>query len=351
MITKQIIFFILFISTSTVYGMEHTSYFVKATQPSPTAMADKLMDRLLAEQDQQEFTVWSLLPNEILTKIFACADLATKEKIYFTCPNTFSVKITDIIMHSLLVLPRKCHIYHMVETARRNDTVIFINLLCNAINCDHDICNTVSYFLLNDSTELQLLNRYAKHNDTDTLEQLLPYIMAVYRGDATCIDQFLVKNMHHPENRNGMNPLIVSAHYNFPQTVNELLLTQNISLLNMPAPDDGYTPLNEAVREQNIETCRFLLSFKEIDVNIPDNDGITPLAWATCNNDSEMVTLLLAHGAHVNTTSKLYGTPLHTALHNNFQSITTLLLQHPEIKIREREKEMVIAFKKSQEKK
>jgi ankyrin repeat protein len=64
------------------------------------------------------------------------------------------------------------------------------------------------------------------------------------------------------------------------------------------------------------------------NVNAKDNDGITPLIWATRVHRTNTVSLLLAHGANVNVKNKDGETPLFTTVRSGYSDIMDLLLAH-----------------------
>jgi ankyrin repeat protein len=55
------------------------------------------------------------------------------------------------------------------------------------------------------------------------------------------------------------------------------------------------TPLHLAVREGRLETARVLLDAS--DVNARNNQGLSPLHWATLRGDKAMCALLIEYGA------------------------------------------------------
>lgn len=63
-------------------------------------------------------------------------------------------------------------------------------------------------------------------------------------------------------------------------------------------------------------------------VNYQDRLGMTPLHWASAMGKSNIVTLLLDHGASVHIQKKNGWTPLHTATFSNHRHVVTLLLLH-----------------------
>ena len=139
----------------------------------------------------KENTIWSLLPEEILIKIFACADLETKEKLYFSCPEIFSLNINDILNCSPLVLSKKCHLNHMIDAAKNNDVEKFIHLLSNAAYCDDSnisknsypafIVTSVSYLFDYGSAEEEAVDTYFEQHDSVIKEQGLQHILTVYQ--------------------------------------------------------------------------------------------------------------------------------------------------------------------------
>jgi len=68
-------------------------------------------------------------------------------------------------------------------------------------------------------------------------------------------------------------------------------------------------PLVEAVKQGNKEAVRSLLN-QHIDVNMPQPDGTTALAWAAERADLEMAELLIRAGANINAGNDYGATPL-----------------------------------------
>lgn len=273
-------------------------------------------------------SLWSLLPKDIIAKIFACTDLETKEKLLFGCPEMFVLEAKDLLVHSPLVLRREEHLYHMVHTAKNNDKYVFNNLFFNASHCDHvDALDTVRYFLPKNSYELDLLKKCLMLQDSSQLEQLLPYVMAVYKGDEKTIDQYLIKYMYFPEDEERMNPLSMAVHRRHSNGVVELLLTQNIDVLNMQ-DHNGWTPLCWAVYVKDLEMCKFLLSFKEIEVDTFDKDGNAALHLAVLENELPIVKLLLENGVSVNVSNNKRQTPLWCASCTGSVDVVSLLLAY-----------------------
>uniref|UniRef100_A0A8B9MZ88 Uncharacterized protein n=1 Tax=Accipiter nisus TaxID=211598 RepID=A0A8B9MZ88_9AVES len=93
--------------------------------------------------------------------------------------------------------------------------------------------------------------------------------------------------------------------------------------------ENGLTLLHLMVIQGNVEKVKFLLSFlieHDADINMPDDDGWTPLHFAAQNGDDRIVRLLLDHQAQVNAQEHDGWTPLHLASQNNFENVARVLL-------------------------
>lgn len=95
------------------------------------------------------------------------------------------------------------------------------------------------------------------------------------------------------------------------------------------ADDDGLTPIMFAILFHNIDTTKLLI---EHGANINCRDNIimqTPLHFAADEGLEEVVELLLNHGADIEAKTKNDGlTPLHTAVTHGQKKTVRTLLQH-----------------------
>jgi uncharacterized protein len=82
----------------------------------------------------------------------------------------------------------------------------------------------------------------------------------------------------------------------------------------------------EAARGQNREAVRSLLE-QHADVNAPQSDGATALAWAAHGDDLEMAELLIRAGANLNAANDYGVTPLSLACANGSAAMVEKLLQ------------------------
>ena len=92
------------------------------------------------------------------------------------------------------------------------------------------------------------------------------------------------------------------------------------------AAPGGDHQLVEAVRSGDRETVRLLLEL-DVDVDAPEADGATALAWAAHRNDLESAELLIHAGANVNMANKYGATPLWLACNNGSPAVVGMLLQ------------------------
>jgi hypothetical protein len=93
----------------------------------------------------------------------------------------------------------------------------------------------------------------------------------------------------------------------------------------------GMTPLHGAAFSGNLEVVRILIEYDPADINARDEDGSTPLLFASqCQDfkDGSVLQLLLEHGADVNVQDQIGWTPLHQASINGALEVVCLLLDH-----------------------
>ena len=85
--------------------------------------------------------------------------------------------------------------------------------------------------------------------------------------------------------------------------------------------------LHEASAKNNILAVEILLQNKDIDVNLSNILGLTPLTHACRAGYKEIVELLLKAGADPNKADQLYITPLMNACANGHTDIVNILLK------------------------
>ncbi|EAY14926.1 ankyrin repeat protein, putative [Trichomonas vaginalis G3] len=103
----------------------------------------------------------------------------------------------------------------------------------------------------------------------------------------------------------------------------EFLISKGIDVNE--TDDDESTALHLAI--DDIETAKILLAHNA-DVNVENDNFLTPLQMAIQFENIEMVELLILHGANVNVKEDDNWTPLHEAANRNNKELVELLVSH-----------------------
>lgn len=80
----------------------------------------------------------------------------------------------------------------------------------------------------------------------------------------------------------------------------------------------GNSPLCYAVKNSDLKIVKFLLTAKNIDVNVVDKDGRTPLHHAAQRGYVDLAEYLIKIGADVNSVDNFKNTPLHLTAHSGY---------------------------------
>jgi ankyrin repeat protein/subtilisin family serine protease/outer membrane protein OmpA-like peptidoglycan-associated protein len=151
-----------------------------------------------------------------------------------------------------------------------------------------------------------------------------PLTLAAKSGDPQ-IAQVLLNNGARVDgiNRDHETPLIVAAQ-SADKAMSNLLLNNN-AFIN--AQDLQHrTPLYISVEKARLDMVTFLLGRRDVDPDVPADDGQTPLMKAASNGSESIVTILIQNGANVNKTSDFYRTALMEAALAGQSKIVRLLL-------------------------
>lgn len=92
------------------------------------------------------------------------------------------------------------------------------------------------------------------------------------------------------------DPAIQASYLGFNRFV-RILADMGAPLRNLKT---GWTALHSAVSGGHTDLAEWLIVIKSLDVNAQDEDGETPLMYATRHTDMQLIKLLLAKGADVN---------------------------------------------------
>ena len=99
-------------------------------------------------------------------------------------------------------------------------------------------------------------------------------------------------------------------------------------MMNVTLGRYGRTQLHHCVRNGLTYSVKRLLSIRNINVNVKDVNGDTPLHYAAANGHVEIARLLLQNGAEVNAKGNDGWTPLHFAAFQGHVDILHLLVEN-----------------------
>ena len=99
-------------------------------------------------------------------------------------------------------------------------------------------------------------------------------------------------------------------------------------MMNVKLGRYGETQLHHCARKGFTTSVKRLLSIRNINVNVKDVNGSTPLHYAASNGHIEIIRLLLQNGAEVNAKDDSGWTPLHDAAYHGHVDILHLLVEN-----------------------
>ena len=134
-------------------------------------------------------------------------------------------------------------------------------------------------------------------------------------------------------NNDKKSALFIASRKNYSNYI-KLLLTFNDIDVNVAEEEQGFTPLWNTCRYNNVDSLKILLNHPGIDINITTNFNITPLHIASSIGNIECVKLLInINGIDVNKADKAGITALGSASWCGHTECVKLLLTHPDIDI------------------
>ena len=86
-------------------------------------------------------------------------------------------------------------------------------------------------------------------------------------------------------------------------------------------------PIHEAAKEGDLAKIKSLIA-EGSDVNVGDENGLTPLHFAAYGGYKDIAELLILKGANVNAVDKTDTTPLHWADQAGHDEVVELLIKH-----------------------
>lgn len=157
---------------------------------------------------------------------------------------------------------------------------------------------------------------------------------AVLDGDVTKVLQNLAVrgvDINYPDEQ-GFTPLHLAVRENQLEIARLLLTVPHININQVS--NTGWTPLHMAARQGHADILDAILAMPDVNPNVVNSDGWSALHWAAWHGFIDTVTVLLtAPGINVNVIDKNGSTPLHWAARNGHHDIIAVLISVPEIAI------------------
>jgi ankyrin repeat protein len=104
-------------------------------------------------------------------------------------------------------------------------------------------------------------------------------------------------------------------------------------------PRSAYRPIHQYARNGDAISVAACLATNPADLNLPDDAGLTPLHLAAEHCQTNVIVLLLDHGAKINATESDKATPLHLAAQEGcVDGVKILLDRHADVNARDDQK-------------
>ena len=142
-------------------------------------------------------------------------------------------------------------------------------------------------------------------------------LQAIKENTIAKIKKWLMAGLH-------INNCLNEDEYNYIYLLEQDLAPEMRSFLTMNIFDLGNNPLMNAIKQNNIDRIKSLLS-QGAYVNIRKSLGITPLHKAL---STEVVDCLMNHGAEINAQDFYHRTPLKLAIRNGRITVAEKLIKH-----------------------
>ena len=180
-----------------------------------------------------------------------------------------------------------------------------------------------------------------------------PLYLAAYQGHEDVVRLLMTRENVNPNVKGhyGKTPLMVAVQKRHIAIVQRLLAFEYIEI--NAKNGSGASALIYAIQllRYGTQISKLLLTCDNIDVNLKDEQGETPLMWAVICEQGETVRLLLAHGdIQANIRNEKGQTALHLAARRKATEAMQLLLAHGDIQVNVRDKEGRTALHNAAEK-
>jgi len=186
------------------------------------------------------------------------------------------------------------------------------------------------------SAERHSFLRYAIHHWIEHFEEAsseidIDWDHKFFDNDSPLRDSWLqvywASHEHNPEFPKKFTALHIASYCGSKKLAEKLFSV--MSDLEVDSVDDQHrSPLFIAASGNRVEVAEYLLESRKANVNIMDDFQFRPLDIAVCRGNTEMVTILLKHGASTLASSLEEPSPLHISAESGLTDIAEILLEN-----------------------
>jgi ankyrin repeat protein len=203
--------------------------------------------------------------------------------------------------------------------------------------------NSLSLHLAATTGDIEIIQQLLNYGyDVNTRDNggMTPFHRAVEKGKVTLavVNLFLAQPDIDSNRADscGRTPMWLATRYGRDDVASRLLALPDLNLnaaateVTANAGEETSTSLHHVVRRGSPPIARLQVATKQLDPNVTDHLGRTPLHWAANNVDLAMVNLLLDRLDMVVASKDTKGsTPLKMAIQQGHFGVAHRLLQHP----------------------
>ncbi|KAK8246900.1 hypothetical protein HDK90DRAFT_24447 [Phyllosticta capitalensis] len=178
-----------------------------------------------------------------------------------------------------------------------------------------------------------LMNKFVEAGDSmSTSREGTPLSWACTgNGNWTGLEEIIAKSTSiiNDQDQWGQTPLFRLIRGEAPLELIQLLIGQYQAKIDVADCDDWF-PLHLAVRNKDVELCKYMLDREDCSPNVRDSDGELPLHWLLKQQDAplEIAALLIAKGAHIGAKDGESQQPLYEAACSGNIAVAKVLLEH-----------------------
>ncbi len=290
-------------------------------------------------------SMWDMLPDLVITKIAACCDPATRNRLMNvsrTLSYLASKQNGHIVLASPLFLGKEDSTHYMITSCIKGQYRSLCNLLNNGVDPNsHDCLYATPLSIAEQNKHSALAALLRNHEARELIDGengqsiLSAFVQAVYCNEIDFVEKYLSEGVdpNEPISYTGVTPLHIAIYKKHTGIIKRLLAYLGIQI-NIQ-DNNGETALCwAAIRGFSNIVKFFLLRHRDIQVNKPNNRGATPLMLAAYEGHFDMIKLLLTYpDIQANLQDDVGSTALIYAVSGGRSDIVKLLLEHPHIQV------------------